>query len=353
MNMQRKLNQRERMAYETVARLEAERDALQQLLNARDEEIARLSKPAEKHHGEPVALPERRELKLPPEGENTDTGSFERGWLRGWNACLDEIAKLGPLFTHPAPAVQQEPVAWCQPHWSGKYADYCWGSERPNSPCPELWKPLYAHADPGEVERLRTRLEEELNLHVGVELKHEKERDTLRAQLNELLTAIDRHREALKPLGLPLGDRLEEAVLSASAEPSSPKCSTCHDQGEVFVRKGDVHYGMQTEPEPIMAACPECEGPSAPVERDERAEFESELRKKGRPLTRADYDPEAYGNAFDDGAWLGWQARAALESKPSDLEVAGYEGSAGLYYSKQAAVANGEQRIEPVYRVKK
>lgn len=56
--------------------------------------------------------------------------------------------------------------------------------------------------------------------------------------------------------------------------------------------------------------------PSASVDRDERAEFEAEFKKKGRPLTRAEYDPEAYGNAFDDGAWLGWQARAVLERKP-------------------------------------
>lgn len=34
-------------------------------------------------------------------------------------------------------------------------------------------------------------------------------------------------------------------------------------------------------------------------------------------------------------------------------EIAGYEGSSGLYYSRLAAVANGEQSIEPVYRVKK
>jgi hypothetical protein len=33
--------------------------------------------------------------------------------------------------------------------------------------------------------------------------------------------------------------------------------------------------------------------------------------------------------------------------------IAGYEGTSGLYYSKLAAVANGEQRIEPIYRVKK
>lgn len=36
-----------------------------------------------------------------------------------------------------------------------------------------------------------------------------------------------------------------------------------------------------------------------------------------------------------------------------DYEIAGYEGSSGLYYSRLAAVANGEQSVEPVYRVKK
>jgi hypothetical protein len=40
-------------------------------------------------------------------------------------------------------------------------------------------------------------------------------------------------------------------------------------------------------------------------------------------------------------------------NKRADHSIAGYEGSAGLYYSKRAAVANGEQAIEPVYRVKK
>lgn len=42
---------------------------------------------------------------------------------------------------------------------------------------------------------------------------------------------------------------------------------------------------------------------------------------------------------------------AALESDPV-YEIAGYEGSSGLYYTRHLAVANGEQRIEPVYRVK-
>lgn len=45
----------------------------------------------------------------------------------------------------------------------------------------------------------------------------------------------------------------------------------------------------------------------------ERTAFEQAFSAKGRPLTRADYDPDAYGNAFDDGAWEGWKARATLE----------------------------------------
>lgn len=60
-----------------------------------------LSRPADQHQGEPVALPERESV----------SGRLPGHEAIGWNACIDEIAKLGPL---------------------------------------------YAHADPGEVERLRT-----------------------------------------------------------------------------------------------------------------------------------------------------------------------------------------------------
>lgn len=105
------------------------------------------------HQGEPVTLPARMD-------ENSVKGVY--GYSSGWNACLDEIAKLGPL---------------------------------------------YPHTDPGEVERDNDRLTRELDA-----------RDRLRAQLAELLAAVSEHRKALKPLGLPLGDRLEEAALSASAE---------------------------------------------------------------------------------------------------------------------------------------
>lgn len=40
------------------------------------------------------------------------------------------------------------------------------------------------------------------------------------------------------------------------------KCETCHDQGEVFVSKGKVEYGMLTEPDPIYEPCPDCAEPA-------------------------------------------------------------------------------------------
>ena len=45
----------------------------------------------EHHHGEPVALPGRRQR-----GGN----DYCDGGAVGFNECLDEIAKLGPLYTH-------------------------------------------------------------------------------------------------------------------------------------------------------------------------------------------------------------------------------------------------------------
>ncbi|MCE1009292.1 hypothetical protein [Pseudomonas monteilii] len=85
--------------------------------------------PAEEHQGEPVALPDRK-LHVHQGLSHTDAKAD------GWNACLDEITKLGPLYTH---------------------------------------------ADPGEVERLRASedkwYQDSVNLTVA--------RDALRAQLTE------------------------------------------------------------------------------------------------------------------------------------------------------------------------
>ncbi|QNJ57369.1 hypothetical protein Dolphis_63 [Pseudomonas phage Dolphis] len=129
-----------------------------------------------------------------------------------------------PCSCKPAEQHQGEPVAWrFQTHAGGRwYLTHFEANARAyegngEGGSVQALAPIIP-ADPGEVERLRA----ERRRMDGALVACANERDALRAQLNELLTAIDRHREALKPLGLPLGDRLEEAALSASAEPSPP-----------------------------------------------------------------------------------------------------------------------------------
>lgn len=57
--------------------------------------------PAEQHQGEPVALPARINMtELPTERSSR----YHVGERHGWNACLDEIAMLGPLYSHADPS---------------------------------------------------------------------------------------------------------------------------------------------------------------------------------------------------------------------------------------------------------
>lgn len=140
-------------------------------LSALPELRAILALPAEQSQGEPVALPARKD----PKRQWHVVGGVARA--EGWNACLDEIAKLGPLYTR---------------------------------------------ADPGEVERLT----EELSIARDEDLKwqglrdQEREIGELRAQLGErdaLLREI--HDGALS--GFERYSKIE-ALLSASAEPIAP-----------------------------------------------------------------------------------------------------------------------------------
>ncbi|WP_286913227.1 MULTISPECIES: hypothetical protein [unclassified Pseudomonas] len=54
---------------------------------------ALLAHPAEEHQVKPVALPSCN-AKL------SDSHDWDQGYRGGWRACLDEISKLGPLYTH-------------------------------------------------------------------------------------------------------------------------------------------------------------------------------------------------------------------------------------------------------------
>ncbi|QIQ65127.1 hypothetical protein 18_00010 [Pseudomonas phage Epa18] len=74
----------------------------------------------------------------------------------------------------------------------------------------------------------------------------------------------------------------------------SPKCPTCHDQGEVFIGPGKVESHMLEEPELIYAPCPDCAKPF-PVQA-EQAEAE-------RPeVIRVPSCENSYGFGYVDGS---------------------------------------------------
>ncbi len=55
---------------------------------------------------------------------------------------------------------------------------------------------------------------------------------------------------------------------NSTTEAVCQKCSTCHDQGEVFIGPGKVESHMLEEPEPIYSTCPDCTQPSPVQELD-------------------------------------------------------------------------------------
>lgn len=133
-----------------------------------------LAQPAVQHQGEPVALPERK-------GTHLRYDTLMPTFSKGWNACLDEIAKLGPLYSRP---VQGEPVAWeaIEALAWGAFADG--GKDYRGCTRQRLreLREVYTHTAPGEVERLRTMLDQTDGDLRSVTA----DRDTLRAETDRL-----------------------------------------------------------------------------------------------------------------------------------------------------------------------
>ena len=138
----------------------------------------------------------------------------------------------------------------------------------------------YAGKFAGEVERLRADLEGLSNDFDRSQ--HEfgertTERDTLRAQLAERDALLRDVQAAMREYEQgcdqfppfhhnQLMERID-AALSASAEPSAPKCKHCHGLGEIPTGKM-IDQGYWQPPEPDMEPCPHCQDePSAPVEK--------------------------------------------------------------------------------------
>lgn len=137
---------------------------------------------------------------------------------------------------------------------------------------------VYTHSDAGEVERMRAELAESENLrdqaivesvnNLDLATNLDKENERLRAKLAEQDSLL---RTAFKDLPYGNSYLMIERALSSSAEPS------------------------------------------APVERDERAEFESWMLNTAK-IALGSSDP--YPAGLERDYWRVWQARAALERKP-------------------------------------
>jgi hypothetical protein len=320
----------------------------------------------EQHQGDPVALPARK----PGPTETSDVFSDAEG--QGWNACLDEIAKLGPLYPRP---VQGEPFGWLvsAPENLGVgVAEFFRNAEVVERLKQKGWKetPLYTHADPDEVERLSAENEAMLNAEEDLLARRdfwarkfkeaEKECDTLRAQVEKLQAGFYQQvtDEDLKKIAdyvgnpdLPKGaflrqdaydlanmcmhmvrevqasriklaerDALLRALSGWTAETSKAVLEAF--QAELDESASYAWYDAAiADLIKLVEAIPGSAEPSAPVERDERAEFEKAVIDKAErfhpKLEQYGEHPDAeYRDSTLEWCWGLWQARAALERKP-------------------------------------
>ncbi|WP_225785950.1 hypothetical protein [Pseudomonas sp. Marseille-P9655] len=102
-------------------------------------------KSAQQHQGEPVPLP----ANMHPH----DFDNLPEAHCNGWNACLEEIAKLGPLYSRP---VQGEPVLWRYRKNAARSWFYTVQKRSAEIALRDgyIVEEFYTHADTGEVERL-------------------------------------------------------------------------------------------------------------------------------------------------------------------------------------------------------
>ena len=219
--------------------------------------------------------------------------------------------------------------------------------------------PLFTHADPGEVERLRGQINEwagkwEKAINAGAVM--EGERNTLRAQLAEahdLLRGLDDawNSHDGKEQFYKLMAKIE--ALSASAEPSDKEVNPawyevrggasrrpCYGPNEWGTECGNCAKCNVDSAEPSAPDCDHCAGAghdyygkkcthcmtSAPIDVDERAKFESAypglVGRVRWDEAKQEYRSGSKGLGWQEGLkateWLAvWQARAALERKPS------------------------------------
>ncbi|MFV3290154.1 hypothetical protein ACNFBR_15585 [Pseudomonas sp. NY11955] len=162
--------------------------------------------PTEQHNGELVELPVCN-AKL------SYSHDWDQGYRGGWRACLDEVAKLGPLYNHADPS-----------------------DIRATKQALESLK--------GEASDLRTQLAERTADRDERLRKNLNYRDLLRAVINgKSRTQFD-------------GDLMHRILmaLSASAEPSSAKCEACKGNGVIGWTRGQTAESFEQGESP----CEDC-----------------------------------------------------------------------------------------------
>ena len=237
-----------------------------------------LDQPADQHHGEPVALPVRKRDR----NEESDVLTDCRN--EGWNACLDKIAKLGPLYTHADPG-EVERLRGSVSEWESK-----WQQET------------------AQVGLLRAQLAEcSLMVSVATDFDWAKHygKDNVAGQLNAAIAFVQTklaERDAL------LQEARDSAAERVRRERKKIKKLNLRVAAYEAALREIQEAAQVTWRYPEFLATASAE-PSAPVEIDERAEFEEA------------YEADANSDVHEvrstrQIAWAFWQARAAMERKP-------------------------------------
>ncbi|WP_323157842.1 hypothetical protein [Pseudomonas fulva] len=182
--------------------------------------------PTDQRQGEPAVLPMRKD---PTESWEVPGGVSK---AEGWNACLDEIAKLGPLYSRADPASLQR-------SWQAGY-DTAWYAKNPAEK-----RTSVNPDDSAEVERLRdaSRL-----------AKH-----WCDAALNAIQMGSD-NPGALNDVACLLRHMAKDlnSTAPASADPSAPECghAACKSLGEPHPFCQFVKGLEQAEPRaPVELVC--------------------------------------------------------------------------------------------------
>lgn len=251
------------------------------------------------------------------------------------NGVTVESAQLRAILFQPAEQHQGEPVAWrYRTHAGGLW--YLSSSEHnarifENAEQGSSVEPLYTHADPGDVERLRgiIRMHEktvqeqaEQLAHMRAQLAERDERIELhvkrRMDLAEQITGLHRQIKQLRATLQTVVDGGQWGAEGRSHEEALKACAGALADGEKPKAKPGVfeieNCTFDNRPIPSGYTLGVSAEPSAPVERDERAEFDAAY-ERGDFYIEEQRSYFKYQDYRRHQAWAVWQARAALERK--------------------------------------